>query len=389
MLAIVVRPAPAAASATLSTPEIENPLMLAGESFTIDILVNNVVDLHSFDFVLNYETDILTATTIAVNPTDANGACYGFREITAADIDNTAGTAHVAANRGPSGEIIGDIFGIGDGVNKLFYLHYSRIGDRNGDGVVNKFDVTVYFDGVPQPATKIRDVLDTSGRVRFATALPAPPAGTILSADYLHPGLTTDANFPICSITFTIEARGYSPLDLQDVAVTDIYENPIEIEVTSGFFDNTFQGHINAPIYKDEALMPGSEFDLVFTAEKVRHPTWGIQFFLDYDTNVLAGPTYVAVAGLDLVTEEPVPIATVHFTVVAEGWTMLHIRDIAAVSIYGDALFFDSSDGLFASLNGADLSGRSAWPDTHQATYGTIDMLHARIATNATGTQLP
>jgi hypothetical protein len=170
----------------------------------------------------------------------------------------------------------------------------------------------------------------------------------------------------------------------------DIYFNPIALDEIDGSFDNRFQGHLAAPMYKDTALLPGSEFDLVITAENVLVPTWGISFFLDYDTNVLAGPTYVQVQDMSLVTEEPVAIATVHFTVMAEGWTMIHIRDIVAVSIYGDALYFDSSDGGFASVDVVDLSGRAAWPETHQFYVSeepdSIDTLFARVSASATGT---
>jgi len=278
---------------------------------------------------------------------------------------------HVAANRGPSGNIVGEFVGIGDGVNKIFFLDNPRI--------LSAGTTTMFVNGISKPFA----LTTSSGRIAMTTA---PAAGATVTANYVHPGLTVDAQFPMCTIAFSVDARGTSPLDLQGTTSQDIYFNPITLEEIDGSFDNRFQGHIAAPMYKDAALLPGMGVDLVLTAENVLVPTWGISFFLDYDTNVLAGPTYVQVQDMSLVTEEPVAIATVHFTVMAEGWTMIHIRDIVAVSIYGDALYFDSSDGGFASVDAADLSGRAAWPDTHQATYGDIDMLHARVSTLSTGT---
>jgi hypothetical protein len=64
---------------------------------------------------------------------------------------------------------------------------------------------------------------------------------------------------------------------------------------------------------------------------------------------------------------------------------VLHIRDITAVSVYGDALYFDSTDGSFASITPIDLTKRGAWPNTMIPMYGSIDMLHAQVVTTATG----
>jgi hypothetical protein len=48
-------------------------------------------------------------------------------------------------------------------------------------------------------------------------------------------------------------------------------------------------------------------------------------------------------------------------------------------------LTFDSTDGSFASINPIDFSHRGAWPDKFLPMYGTIDTLHAQVATTATG----
>jgi len=396
MLAFVA-PVPAQASSLMSVPTIDNPLMAPGETFAIDVLVNNVVELWRVAFTLNYDTSVLTATGIVPNPTDPV-ASKGFIHTTSDAIDDTTGTIVVDVDRGLSGYILGQVIGIGDGVTKTFFVENPRIGDRNGDAAINRFDVDLYYDGVLQLPTEVRDVTAT-GRIRIATASPAPAVGVVVSLDYFHPGLTVDANFPALSISFSIDSRGASPLDMSGSAMTDIYMNPIAVDEIDGSFINTFHGHIAAPLVKNTTLVLGNEFDVIITADNVRTPAWGVSFWLDYDTNVLTalssvtnpyvddtlGTTYVEVAGLSLTTVDPVPLVTVRFRVDAEGWSILNIRDVAGVSIFGDLLVFDNTDGSFASVNPIDFTGRGAWPDTYWAMYGTIDMLHAKVKTSSTG----
>jgi hypothetical protein len=138
---------------------VENPLYAPGDIFTIDILVDDVTNLWGFDLSMSYDPSIVTATNILVNVLDPVAGKGFLLEETTSAIDNDLGLLSVSSNRGPNGLVSGELLGVSDGVNKLYYVKYPAVGDRNGDGLIDKYDVTVYFNGTEQPASAVRDVV--------------------------------------------------------------------------------------------------------------------------------------------------------------------------------------------------------------------------------------
>jgi hypothetical protein len=397
---------------------VENPLYAPGDIFTIDILVDDVTNLWSFDLSMSYDPSVVTATNILVNVLDPVAGKGFLLEETTSAIDNDLGLLSVSSNRGPNGLVMGELLGVSDGVNKLYYVKYPAVGDRNGDGLIDKYDVTVYFNGTEQPASAVRDVVSGSGRIRLSATLPAPAAGTVITIDYFHPGLTTTAVVPMCSITFHVESRGISALDMHDTQMLDIDLNPIDHELFDGLFDNTFQGWVTVPIYKNVGLMPTNESSIEITADHVEldtqgYPLWGISFNLWYDTTVLTaidpeallnlpygrigintkifdseGYIHVEVENMSLVTEDPVPFVRMKFTLDAEGWSTLLLTDLLAVSETGEKRFFDlRSNGSFASVDVIEL--KRAWPEDYLFFMNwepdNIDTLYAKVKTAVTG----
>jgi len=319
--------------AGLRAPTIVNPYLTPGQIFTADIIVSNVVQMYKYEFTLSYDTSILTATNVIV-PRVKGGPNFPFSSFT---IDDTTGT------------------------------------------------LTMW----------------------------AMTANTTTSvAPYYAPLITATAGTPIAIINFQVDARGVSALDIHDSVLYNRYLVPIvpRLEI-DGSFDNNFQGLLEAPMIKDEMLMAGDTVEVVITIDDVKK-LWGYQFTLSYDTNVLTAydwepmsifstraPSiiddtlgYARVAAnsyfgdkIGLTTTNPVAIAKIYFQVDADGWSKLDLSDEVIATTTGNTLVVDAHDGAFASVDVADLYGRMAWPDTHNAKPDTIDMLYARIATNTTG----
>ena len=378
-MAFAIAPA-SAAVATLSAPNIVNPLIDVGGTMSIDILIRDASDVWSFEFTLSYDTNILTCTAYAFT------RALGFVDPLPSGINDAAGYMWMGATQGIVAST-GEEVGTGDGKTVVFYLDYAPVMAGSDK---------VYLDG---DLTTAYTIDYATGQIIFTKA---PKRRTVITADYEYkPGLTTDWPLPIATITFTVDARGTSVLGIGGSALKDPFGNLIAHNTAAGSFDNTWQGVLSAPDILDNTWMPGQLLPVEITIAEVEN-LWGFQFVLHYNEDVLtavsaeglslfegsggfdiAGPGYAGVAyGAPsdpdgLTTVEPVPIVRIWFRVDALGSSMLNFEDTALVTIYGDALAHDTADGLF--VNAVDLAGRKAWAERKRMTMGTTYKLNAKV----------
>jgi len=419
-MTFAITPASAPVTPTLKAPTIINPLRAPGSIITVDILVDDVVNLWSVDLILSYDTSILTATAFSVNPVDPVGG-FGFRNVwPTSEINDAAGYVRIGGDRGPSGTFTGELLGIGDGYTYTYYYKYPWVSSPkvywNGTRVLTG----QVWPGMTPGYMMYLSIRTSDGRIRFYETDPdfhdvhgfAPPLGTVVTGDYTHPGLTAPDPFPVASIMFKVEARGETVLDLHDTALQDIYKVTIDHTAIDGKFNNKFQGILAAPTYIDDALMPGDMFDIEVTVDDVKY-LWGWQFQLSYDPNVIDVVSIVnarpdlwtgfyggggggavstwgyAKSSWGITTDVPVATVRITFYVMNEGWTVLDLHDSVLADAYGNTLIHDPIDGGFSSVAiDVELKGRGAWPDVYKFKRSEqpdpINTLYARVASNTT-----
>jgi len=254
------------------------------------------------------------------------------------------------------------------------------------DDVVNLkyMEFTLYYDTDVLTATFVGGILgapvwfdtdyaeinDAMGYVIFRGHRRLIPDGT----DYF----STSLPLPIAYIIWSVDARGESPLDLQDTVLKNNLGEPIEHVAIDGLFDNTFEGILSAPTIVDETLEPGSYFDVYIYVDDVTK-LWGWQSILSFDPSYLMavdceylppmtttwtmppyeiGPDYVSMAAsfpvghpTGLTTADPVEVARIGFIVLDYTLgTPLDIHDQVLASVKGRVLYVDVVDGSFANV---------------------------------------
>jgi len=213
-----------AETTTLSAPEIMDTGLAPMSTFSINITVADVSDMFSYQFVLSYDTSVLTATSyvsydpfVAPWPSEIN------------DLVTTVTDGHVDD---------------ADGITKVFYLPVSPI--------ISGSD-TVYLDGVPTTAYTMDY---EAAKITFDFS---PLSGVIITADYQYPayvsmaystigtGFSTVDPVPIARIDFTVDARGRCALDIVGVGswksrLINLMYQPIDHVVVDGYFSNLLLG---------------------------------------------------------------------------------------------------------------------------------------------------
>lgn len=379
ILAFAIAPAFATVT-TLSAPDVLNPFLDVGDLVNVDILVDDVTDLWSFEFTLSYDTSVLTATGFSAN------LGLGFTDPLPSGINDGAGFMFMGATMGIEAAT-GEDVGTGDGKTIVFHLANTPVMASSDK---------VYVDGV---LTTDYTIDYTTGEIIFAKA---PKRRKVITADYEYKsGLSTDFSLPIATVSFTVDARGTSALGLSGSALTGSFGNLITHNTVAGSFDNSMDGVLSVPTILDNTFAPGQQLTVEVSIAEVEN-LWGFQFVLQYNEDVFtalraealsiflgsgfddAGPGYVALAyssfsgDLDgLTTVGPVAIAKIVFRVDALGGSMLDLEDTVLVDVFGDALVHESEDGLFN--NAVDLAGRKAWAERKRMTMGNTYKLYAKV----------
>jgi len=221
----------------------------------------------------------------------------------------------------------------------------------------------VWFDTVSS------EINDAMGYVSISCQRREYPAGS--GIDYFD----TTVPLPAVSVTFHVDGRGTSPLDLQDTVLKNNLGEPITHTAIDGLFDNRLEGMVIAPNVLDETLEPGSYFDVFVCVDDVTH-LWGYQFVMSFDPAYLyidnferlapftmnwpseMGSDYVSIAASypfgehdGLSTTEPVAVARIGFYVqdYTTG-TPLDLHDVVLTNTGGAKLYVGVEDGSFANV---------------------------------------
>jgi hypothetical protein len=301
MLTMAFAVSPAFAIGTIGAPDIVNPLMAPGNSFSFDITVKGFGPtelINKIEFKVQYDTSVLTATGIVSNP-------------------------------------------VTPVLMKAIY----------------------------------KTIDDTTGTVTFGEQR---PSGGFDASDILL----------VAIMTFSVDARGVSPITFYDVVITDPDGVVIPATVKSGSFDNQLQGIISAPHIVDTSLVNiGDYFDVYVTigpwmSKPVDH-LWGFQFVMSFDPTILAavdfetlsiftpGPSelgvdYAAITGqsyygdpVGLTTNVPVQVARIGFVVLATGVTALSMHDTVMANTGGASMVHEADSGSFANTVNVSVSMNS------------------------------
>jgi len=147
-------------TATLSAPNIVNPLLKPGDTVVVNLLIDDTANLWSIEFKLTFDTNLLTPTGYFFETGTAQ-----FRDTFVADLNDAAGYVHLGATRPQFGGRAVDYLGIGDGVTTSYPLtkgviqagsesaFYSVTGEYLGTAQTYTMPDGSIYGGDPGPCT--------------------------------------------------------------------------------------------------------------------------------------------------------------------------------------------------------------------------------------------
>lgn len=277
---------PAPAKIGISPQTIVNSSLSPCQNFTINVDLQEVIDLYSFEYWISYNTSILDATNITVNSAFPPSQ-------TETEILDSQGKMHVSAwLTPPAPSISGDLtlasvkFHVTAAGETVLDLYNVTLTDKVGqnisceeplDGYFNNMLVTRIFVNPPElivPFMKPSDIFSIEIKIENAIgmydyefklsydidiltclgAVVVPPSnGTDFTVEmqindtegiiwvkvqYYPPAepISIYAAKTVTEITFMIQAYGQTVLDLHDTNISDPSGNSMPHEVEDGFF---------------------------------------------------------------------------------------------------------------------------------------------------------
>ena len=278
---------PTKAKIYITPPRIINSSLLPTSNFTIDVVLDNVIEFDAFEFWLNYNTTILDTYNVTVNPT------FPATQ-TVINVNETKGIIQTSGWLQPtSPPITGDIllasvtFTVTDVGTSTIDLYNVTLTDawneeipyhEPGDGFFSNVLLTKLFidpseiidPAIRPPMTfsiyvKAENVIDMYGyefKISYDTivlnalgALILPPtnetsfnvtvhiddpSGCIwIKVQYYHPAMpiTISSAEALVEIVFQVQSLGVTVIDLHDEKLTDINGGQIRVdEVGDGLF---------------------------------------------------------------------------------------------------------------------------------------------------------
>lgn len=292
MLTMAFAVSPAFATGTISIPDIANPLMAPGNSFSFDITIGGFGPtelINKIEFKVQYDTSVLTCTGIVSNPVSPVLMKAIYKTI-----DDTTGTVTFGEQRPSGGFVASDIllaaimtFSVdGRGVSPIT-MYDVVITDPNGV-VIPATVKSGSFDNMLQGTMVAPHIVDTSlvnvgdyfdvyvtigpwmskpvdhlwgfqfvmsydptilAAVDFETLSIFTPGPSELGADYAAitgqsyygdpVGLSTTVPVQVARIGFVVLATGVSALYLHDTVMANTGGAAMVHEADSGSFANT------------------------------------------------------------------------------------------------------------------------------------------------------
>lgn len=320
-----------APSTTLNAPTIADPLKAPGSTVTVYIGIDDITNLHHFDFKMSYNPAILNCyayTPIGASPnfmTTNTSLPHGF--------DNTLGEVWFSGVRYRAGGFTTDLllpflsmkFDVVGRGTSAFTMHDIVFTDINGNSITPIVLTNGSFDNNFQGEL-------IAPKFQNATLI----AGDIFSIDI--------------SVDDVTKLWGY--------------------QMTLGYDNNVMTAFDWAPLGVFTQYGPSEVGD----------------GYITFSANSYYGdPT-------GLSTSTPVAIATIYFQLNQEGWSTLDINSEKLANVYGDAQTLEVFDGAFTSVYAADLKSKGAWAE-HSIFFELFepdqyDTLFARVATTSTGAPL-
>jgi hypothetical protein len=217
---------------------------------------------------------------------------------------------------------------------------------------------------IPSSATPSAQIDNTAGIVQFNVSLSS----------------SLDGSGALATISFQVQALGYTALHLYGVQLVDSFGQPLPYTTADGSFNNVLlaQLAVSPSTIIDPTLVPPATFMVNVTLAEVRN-LYGYQFNLTFDPSVLVclqvdiqdvlnetyyvpnqsvdnliGSIFINVTyyqpAVPLDIDSPLPLVAIEFRVRSVGATNLTLTDTGLVDSSGQPITHEDYNGFFQSV---------------------------------------